>query len=258
MNRLYSIIILILFFTNTLISNTITTDRNSIKLLNIINQQGMLSQQITKAYLYAGKGIAIDKANREIKNSLKEFKNSYQKVNHLTKDKRVKNIMRFVKQSSTQFSNISNKPLNTKNVKTMLNLSESILNKSEQIISSLKKEIHNKDSEFIATVGEQSILAQKIAKYYIAYQLNKSRQTKSDMKKSIEMFQRNRKKLTRYRTKNPTIKKKLDDIDELWKITHTFYADIERGELPLIVFDTTDKITNTMNELIRFYTSQNR
>ena len=121
---------------------------------------------------------------------------------------------------------------------------------------SLQKKIHHNDSEFIATLGQQGMLAQRIAKYYIAYQSNRSKQTKKNMKRSIELFAKNHKKLMKYKKNSPTIKRKLQEIDKLWKIVNRFYMDIEKGELPFIVFETTDKITHNMNEIIRLYTLQ--
>ena len=256
MKRLYSITVLVLLFTNIVLSNTISSDKNSIKLLNIINHQRMLSQQITKAYIYAGKGIATEYANKEIKKSLQEFKNSYTKANTLTKNKKLKRVISFVKKSANQFSVISKKPINKKNTKLMLSISESILNKSEQIISSLQKEIKHKNSEFILLLGQEGMLAQRVAKYYIAYQTNKSKKAKSDIKRSIKLFNRNHKKLMRYKKKNPNISKNLNEIDRLWRIVHSFSNNIEDGKLPLIVFETTDKITNAMNELIKVYTKE--
>jgi len=256
MKRLYSITIFILFFTNILFANVVASDEQNIKILNIINHQRMLSQQITKAYLYAGNSINTDEANREIYSSLKEFQNSYHKINLLTKNKKLKSTINFIKKSSKQFSTLSKKPLNAKNIKLILNLSESILNQSEQIISLLKKDI-NHNSKFIAMLGQQEMLSQRIAKYYIAYKSDKSQNNKINMKKSIELFAKNHKKIMKNGVNNPNIGKKLKEIDRLWDIANKFYINIEKsGELPLSVFDTTDKISQHMNEIIKIYTRQ--
>jgi len=256
MKRLYSITIFILFFTNILFANVVASDKQSIKILNIINHQRMLSQQITKAYLYAGNSINTDEANKEIYSSLKEFQNSYHKINLLTKNKKLKSSMNFIKKSSKQFSTLSKKPLNAKNIELILKLSESILNQSEQIISLLKKDI-NHDYKFIAMLGQQEMLSQRIAKYYIAYKSDKSQNNKINMKKSIELFAKNHKKIMKNGVNNPNIGKKLKEIDRLWDIANKFYINIEKsGELPLSVFDTTDKISQHMNEIIKIYTRQ--
>jgi hypothetical protein len=51
----------------------------------------------------------------------------------------------------------------------------------------------------------------------------------------------------------PQINRKLAEIDKLWKIVHKFYNNIEKGGLPLIVFNTTDNITKKMDEATKMY-----
>jgi len=257
MKKFYSIITFISLFSNILYANTTISDKNNIKVLNIINYQRMLSQQITKAYLYTQNKIAVEDANKEIKESLKEFKNSYKQVNRLTNNKQIKRAINSMAKKSKQFNSLSKRPLNSKNIHSILNLSESILNQSEEIISLLKRDIHHKDSEFISLLGQQGMLAQRIAKYYIAYQTDKNPSAKEQVQKSIRLFNKNHKKLMSYKKSSLSINKKLKEIDRLWKITYGFYANIEkRGDIPLIVFETTDSLTNKMNELIKIYTLQ--
>jgi hypothetical protein len=251
MKRLYSIIILILFFSNILLSSTIS-DKKNIKILNIINHQRMLSQKITKDYLYAKNKINIYEANQEISRSLKDFNSSYQQINNLTKNKKIKKAMYFVKNSSIKFSTLSNQPLNEKNMKSILNLSESILSQTEQIISLLKKDIHNNNSKFIIKSGQQEMLAQRIAKYYIAYQSNKNENSKINMKKNIELFAKNHEQIMRYKGNNHTIRKKIKEIDKSWSIAKNFYVKIEEsGDFPITVFETTNNITQKMNDIIK-------
>jgi len=257
MKQLYSIIIFILFFTNILFANVVTSEKQNIEILNIINHQRMLSQQITKAYLYIGNSINIDEANRELDSSLKEFKSSYNKLNHLTKQQKINNSMDFIKKGSMQFDTLLKKPLNTENIELILNLSESILNQSEQIISLLKKDIKSDNSKFIILLGQQEMLAQRIAKYYIAYRFDKNQNNKINMKKSIELFKTNHNKIMKNIKNSPNIEKRLKDIDRLWNIANKFYTNIEKsGELPLSIFETTNKISQNINKIIEIYTLQ--
>jgi len=256
MKMLYNTIALILFFSNILLSNAVASDKENIKILNIINHQRMLSQQITKAYLYAGNKINIDEANEEINRSLKELRNSYQEINSLTKNSKFKKSIYSIKKSSMKFNTLSKKPLNAKNIELILNLSESILNQSEQTVLLLKREIYNNNSKIIAILGQQEMLAQRIAKYYIAYQSNRSEDTKRKMKKSINRFTKNHKTIMKYKEVTPNIRKRLGEIDRLWGIANKFYINIEKGELPLTVFETSDNITHKVNDIIKIYTLQ--
>ena len=61
--------------------------------------------------------------------------------------------------------------------------------------------------------------------------------------------------LKRNSSNTPQINRKLAEVDRLWKIVHKFYNNIEKGGLPLIVFNTTDNITNKMDEITKMYIS---
>ena len=254
MNRLNSTIILIFLFTVSAYSKATTTDSRNVELINIANKQRMLSQRITKAYLYAGNGKAIDRSNRQIKRALIDFKKSYKKINGLTNNPKVKKVMNFLERSSGDFNTISKKPLNTKNAKLILKLSESVLNKSENMVSMFKKSLKGNSSEFIIRAGQQGMLAQRIAKYYIAYRSGiKDKETKKNMRESVELFAQNHRKLMRYKGNSSNIKKKLKETDRLWNIVYKFYVNIEKGGLPLIVFNATDNITKQMDEVTQMY-----
>jgi hypothetical protein len=51
----------------------------------------------------------------------------------------------------------------------------------------------------------------------------------------------------------PAINRNLKQIARLWKIVYKFYLNIEKGGLPLIVFNTTDNITKKMNTITGLY-----
>jgi hypothetical protein len=73
------------------------------------------------------------------------------------------------------------------------------------------------------------------------------------MKKAVEEFSNNHKDLMANKTNTPEINAQLKKIDRLWKVVYKFYLDIEMGGLPLIVFNTTDDITNKMDEVASLY-----
>ena len=70
---------------------------------------------------------------------------------------------------------------------------------------------------------------------------------------SIFIFNESHKKLIANEANTPEINRKLNEIDRLWKIVYKFYLNIEKGGLPLIVFNTTDNITKKMNNITGLY-----
>jgi len=234
------------------VSNLAISD--GIKLIDIAGQQRMLSQRIAKDYLYRGKGIATDKANAQLKQSIKEFRANQRKLAQMINDPEIKNLLSFVNMSLDELEGILKKPFNLDNAQLVLDLSESMLEGSQYIVDSIKNSLNIKESKIVAKSGRQRMLAQRIAKYYIAYQVGiKDKNTVDQMKKAVEDFSSTHKMLMQNKDNTATINQKLSRVDKLWKVVYKFYLNITKGGLPFIVFTSTDDITKMMNEITKLY-----
>ena len=129
-----------------------------------------------------------------------------------------------------------------------------MLEGSQYVVTSLKESANIKASKIVDISGRQRMLCQRIAKYYIAYQSGiKDKNTVDQMKEAVKLFSESHETLMKNETNTPQINRKLNDIDRLWKIVYKFYLNIEKGGLPLIVFNTTDDIAKKMNEITDLY-----
>jgi len=129
-----------------------------------------------------------------------------------------------------------------------------MLEGSQYIVDSIKSTTKEQESKIIDIAGKQRMLAQRIAKYYIAYQTGiKDENTVRSMKQTVIEFNNNLMILLTNKENTPAIQEKIDGVNKLWKIVHKFYNNIEKGGLPLIVFNTTDNITKKMNEITQLY-----
>jgi len=245
MKRLSNRIIIIFFLTNVLFTKTVIANAKDVELIDIVNQQTMLSQQVAKAYLCILNEIGIDDARRQMSSALRGFKKTYSRANSLTKSPKVIN---FIKQGNG-FNRFSKKPFDEKSVKSILNLSESVLGSSKSISSLLKKGLKKEAFESISRSGQQQMLAQRIAKYYIAYKSNIIGSQKK-LGESIKLFESNHKKLMHNRANTKAITRKLKEIDRLWKISNKLYSG---SELPQIVLETTDDISKKMSKVTKLY-----
>jgi len=229
---------------------------NDVKLINLAGKQRMLSQRIAKDYLYVHKNIAMSKTEKELHISLKDFFDAHEILVHSIKNEEIKNLLAFVELSSKDFNQTIHKAFTLDNAQLILDLSESMLEGSQYIVDSLKDSSKQEVSKIIEIAGKQRMLAQRIAKYYIAYQAGiKDENTVRSMKQTVTEFNQNLNTLLKHKENTPLIRKKINEVNKLWKIVHKFYNNIEKGGLPLIVFNTTDKITKKMNEITHLYLS---
>ena len=225
-----------------------------VKLIDIAGKQRMLSQRIAKDYLYIGKKVAVSKASKQLKVSIDELVSAHKLLVDSINDPEIKNLLSFVELSIEDFKATANEPFNLDNAQLIIDLSESMLEGSQYVVDSLKEKVEVKESAIVGKSGKQRMLAQRIAKYYIAYQAGiKDKNTVDQMKAAVSEFSQAHKALMSNPSNTPEINRQLNEIDRLWKIVYKFYLNIEKGGLPLIVFNTTDNITKKMNKITALY-----
>ncbi|SFV55390.1 Nitric oxide-responding transcriptional regulator Dnr (Crp/Fnr family) [hydrothermal vent metagenome] len=225
-----------------------------LQLIDIAGRQRMLSQRIAKDYLYAGEKIAVSKAQKQLAASLKAMVATHKTLVNSINDPEIKNLLAFVELSMEDFKSTANEPFNLDNAQLIIDLSESMLEGSQYVVNSLKKKANLKESALVGKAGRQRMLAQRIAKYYIAYQAGiRDKNTVDQMKEAVKEFSDAHKALMNNPSNTPEINRKLNKINRLWKIVYKFYLNIEKGGLPLIVFNTTDDITDKMNQITELY-----
>ena len=252
MNKFYSSLIIILFLNNFLYAKTATLSTKNLELINIIGQQRMLSQKITKAYLFVGHKVLVDKANRQLRVALNSFYKTYSTINTSTKSAKVKRVMSFIKKSSDKFKSLSEKKMTVENTKLILALSEEVLAKSKNVASLLKNSLQKEAYDSVTNSTQQQMLAEKIAKYYIVNQSKvKDSTIKKQMNSSILLFSKNHKVLMKNKRNTKVIKRRLKRVDELWKllIDKLYKSD----KLSSIIFSLTDDINKEMEEVTKLY-----
>jgi len=225
-----------------------------IKLINISGKQRMLSQRIAKDYLYIGRKVSVSKARKELDASLSALLEAHNILVKSINNPEIQNLLSFVELSIDDFKSTANEPFNLDNAQLIIDLSESMLEGSQYVVDSLKEKVTTKESTIVGTSGKQRMLAQRIAKYYIAFQAGiKDKNTVEQMKTAVKDFATAHKALMQNSVNTPEINRTLHEIDKLWKIVYKFYLNIEKGGLPLIVFNTTNEITKKMDKVTKLY-----
>ncbi len=235
--------------------NVPSVNKDIEQLMNKAGRQRMLSQRIIKNYLYIGMKVAKSKATKEMNSANKEFIESLGSLKiALQNNPEALNLIEFTELSIDDLKELLKEDYNTENAQLALDLSETLLEGSQYIVNLLDKGSNAKAISIVDISGKQRMLSQRIAKYYIAYQIGiKDKNTIDQMNSSVESFQNGLTKLLNNPSNTPEINIKLDKVNKLWKIVNKFYLNIEKGGLPIIVYNTTNKITKEMNVITKLY-----
>jgi len=227
---------------------------SKLELLNLAGKQRMLSQRIAKDYFYIGKGVNVSKASKQLKDSIQAFNKTQRLLASSIKDEEIQNMLMFVDMSSEEFSSIAMEAYSLDNGALILDLSESMLEGSQYVVDALKQDVKQQVSSIVDIAGRQRMLSQRIAKYYISYQAGiKDKNSITQMQEAVKLFNDSHHKLMANKTNSAEINKALKKVDRLWKIVYKFYLNIEKGGLPIIVYNTTDDIMKKMNKITQMY-----
>ena len=252
MKNFYISLVIIFFVVSSAFAKTGVSNAKKLDLINIVNQQQILSQRISKAYLYVNKTNVSGNADRQLKSALKSFYKTYSQINTSTKSPQIRTIMSFIKKSSNEFNNLVKQPHSKENTKEILKLSEMVLAKSKKVSTLLKKDLNKNIYEAMEKSNQQQVLAEKIATYCKALELNKDDETlKQKIKVTIEEFATNHKKLMQNKQNSEIISKKLKEVDRLWKAAYPIYQG--KKFINSIVFNSTTQISKKMKEISKLY-----
>ncbi len=250
-NILFFIVALFLFSGDILAEKKIYTH---LELINLADRQLTRTQRFAKNYFYIHKGISVAKAKQEQKKSLKKFSETLNILHQSTSDEHIQNIIMFVKMNIDSLLAITAEPFSIDNGILVVDLSESMLEGSQNILDSLKKNQKKTDSRLVEMAGKQRVLSQRIAKYYIAYQSGvRDENSITQMKNAVDEFDDIHKTLMSNKSNDAKIYTELKKVDKLWKIVYKFYLSIDKGGLPIIVNSSTEEIRKRMNKVVYMY-----
>jgi len=215
------------------------SDVETMKLIKTAMSSRVMIQKVAKAYLYAGNDVATTKAEKELQSGLKKFDGKLKKLNESLNDPKVKNLLIFIESNREEIGDLLQEPYSLENAQEIIDLSEAISEGELSIANKIKMRLKGKVPSF---KGQRYYVTQ-VAKYYMAYRAGiKDKNTVKKMNQTVNALQKLIEDMKAYPGNTPEMNQLMTKIDKQWKIVHQFYKDIEAGDLPLIVYDTTIKL----------------
>ncbi|MEA3491454.1 MAG: hypothetical protein U9R27_06105 [Campylobacterota bacterium] len=209
------------------------------------------SETIGKSYFSIGENVGVRQARKEMNRAFIIFSKRYAMLVKSAKDKKIKNLLSFMKMNYDELKYIIKKPYTMDNAQIVLDLVGSVSEAARYVATKYKKQIGYNDP--VNRVG-LSPKIESIAKYYIAYQSGiKDENTVAMMKNSVDFCEKNINIRMNYPANTPEMNKTIGEVNELWQVVKQFYLDIEEGGLPFIVFRTTTDLKNGNKKYAKMY-----
>jgi len=223
-------------------------------LINTAGMQRMLSQRITKDYLYLGAEIRMGKSLRQMKGSVSLLLNNHGVLKKSVKDGKAQGLLGQLDPMVKEFKQLSTGQYTVRNAAKMLKLGDEILITSHELVEHMESVATQKTSRLVNVSGRQRMLSQRISKLYIAYQSGfQDSSVVGELNKSLELYETSHKELADSTSNTEKISRELARVQNLWKTVRPFFKEIEKGGYAVTVFVTTDAIMRQMNNVTRLY-----
>lgn len=225
-------------------------------LINTAGKQRLLSQRIAKAYFYSGSDIQRKRADMQLDTSRKIFRINHNELKNKVDDPAIQSVLSFVEFAYTEFDDLVSQPYNRENAALVLDLSETLLETSHDVVLKLEKLSGTKNGQLINISGRQRMLSQRIAKYYIAYKSGfKDENSVLQLEQAIAQFEQTFIDLHMEKSNTELLSSLLTRVQTQWDMVKPQLLGVEKGRRPSLVFLSTDRITKRMNVVTAMYIS---
>lgn len=245
-----SLLVLLLSQTNVAAS--------SAQMIKLAGDQRMHVQLLAKDYFYIHGDVLTHKARKDMKHELRVYYENNEKLRKLIKGTEHKSVLSLVELLEEEFVGfLKAKEFDLKDASSMIEVSEALSEVYDDIVKKELKKNDNSKIRFLEILERQTMVIEKMAKYYIAYTMGvNDYNTVQSIKDAVKEFDENHELIVKQKSTIPYAAKDLKRINKTWKTMKGYYSDIEESQLPAMALITTDRILKSVNNIIKMYIKQ--
>lgn len=212
----------------------------------------MVSQKITKAYFYIHQQIRVAEAKKDLKDGMAALAKDIKILSASTADEEQQGMLLFLNFTHDELKDTVKRPYTKERGALMLDYSETLLEGAELLA---KKHTHkkNKKEEMLIITERMNYLLERITKYYIAFREGfNDHNNVIQLQQAVDEFESN---LGVVKTFNypANLNVKVRKLTKYWPLAKRFYLGVEKNELPLIVYISTQHMEKSLHFLERYH-----
>jgi len=209
------------------------------------------SQRIPKDYFYINQGIRVSQSKAQLKESLANLDEDIDHLNVNLKGEENQNLLMFLSFTRDELKEVLRERYNKENGALIMDFGESLLEGADSIIKN-QTELRKVKKSMGSTLGDMILNLERATKYYIAFQAGfKDHNNIKQMNAATSSYEEGIAKLKMNRRFASTNAKDIKKIKKYWRIVKTFYSGVKKGDLPLIVFVSSDHMEKSLHRMVQ-------
>jgi len=209
------------------------------------------SQRITKDYLYINQGVRVEQSKTQLKESMAKLDEDLEYLNSRLKSEENKNLLMFLTFTRDELKDVMRENYSKENGALVMDFGESLLEGAESMIKNQTQSKRKKKSLSLTLEG-MILNLERATKYYIAFQAGfKDHNNIKQMNAAMSDYEDGVSQLKMNRRFANTNAKEIKKITKYWRISKNFYSNVKKGDLPLIVFVSSDQMEKSLHRMVQ-------
>lgn len=230
----------------------LSADTRDVRQLRAAEDIKVVSQQITKAYFYIHQKIRVKHATKDLNNGLIALDRDIKILSAGSADEEQKSMLLFLQFTHDELKDTVNKPYSKERGALMLDYSETLLEGAELLA---KKHTHKNDKkeQMLIITERMKFLLERITKYYIAFRGGfNDHNNVVQLEQAIKEYESNLAIVKAFNYPS-NLKRTVHKLVRYWPLAKKFYLGVEKNELPLIVFVSTQNMEKSLHKLESYH-----
>ena len=217
--------------------------------------QRTLSQRLVKAYIQVGAHINEKKAMLQLGHSIRQFEEAQQELLSFAPNAETREELAKVEATWKKLKAILLETPSLSHARNLMPLSDALLQACNNVFLLIEKQANRDAAELIDLASSQSMLSQRITKFYVAHFWGiRDPQVTAGFERSIQEFEQGLNKLSTTGENTEEISNALRRVQSHWNFSKSGIGNLDgQNYAPMAVAVTTETILRQMDDITGMY-----